>query len=445
MLIKIINVSGVSKTLTLKLTPKDTSGNEVASSAKYASATVSTDQQPIKSFTSSVSTTKTGEAVTLNWDAPDAQGVNLQIDCKEYVKATSPSYTGNLPCGKHIFTTALSATGNLTLNFTNQSMDEIPLMLTLFAAIGSGNYNGIHTSSLTLKIASDYVPDPAVNFFGASTTEAFSWEPVRFSWTTTNSKGINLTISCADGISATSSKNADILPCGKYAFSDADILIPVGNISLYFQNTGAISQNVNVTLTPAFKAKTGYDATKNKTIIVKIKPKAMSVPPSPIPQTISPPPALPTPAVEPAGIGTPTSMPSSSVGATKSIPTKTPVPVPKPALEPAELQTAEKSPEEIKVLEDILSPNAPAQAANKQSADIKKSQEISSKLIEEKVIDSLDFIVLNPSEKTYEVIGRRRMRFLFFIPVQVKINLVVDGKNGSIKSQKLPWWSFVLF
>lgn len=437
-LLKLINISGFTKTIQIQLIPKTTSGVENDSQGKTVSATISTDPNPIASFTSSVSNTEIGKSIKLSWNIPDAVGANISVECKSGVKATSTSYAGDIPCGKQIFSTALPKTGSLTLSFTNSSIDAVPVAITLFPKIGATAYNGVHTGTLTINIASDRVPDPIVTFFktSAPSTLIFSGEKFPISWSTEYAKGINLKISCADGVTATSSKNPSAqLPCGDLAFSD--LLATSSNLTLVFKNNSANRQAIALSLVPSFKIKEGYDATKIKTILVEIR-SSSDKPPIAMPSALPTPAATPSPALLMASPAPPTTKSSLSATASakpKTFPSPTPTKIGEPILPrskniPSSLERLFHSPIDSGKIKNILE-------------NTEKKASISETLIDGKKLDTIETIFLNQLDSTYDVSGYRAGKLMFLIPIKVKINLVAD-ESGNIKKTDKPWWSFLV-
>ena len=453
LLLQLINISGVSKTILVKLIPKDTSGVLQDALAKTVSVSISPSAQVVEFFRSSTTTTETGKAVTLSWNIPDAWGANISMECKDGVRATSPNYSsGNLPCGRQIFSTALGKTASLAINFVNSSIDAIPVSFTLYPAIGTNIYNGINTESFTINVASDVVPDPAVNYFKTSSPLAvLSGENIKLSWDTENTKGVNLKISCADSITATSSVEPGVnLPCDKYALMA--LLGSDGNVSLAFQNKSAISKNVTVTLYPAFKNKEGYDATKSKSLAFEIKPVGFVAPsPSLITAPIQTP--MPTPtqsSSSPAGLEpiAPTSAPSPTP-TVKATPTPTVKAAPKPAattVKIAPTASPQLTPEPTGIQEVSASPETTHGdfVEIDSSPKLKNEQEIADYLIGKGQVDEVKSAALNSTENIYDIRGLRNVKLFYVIPVKIKVTLKVDAMNGSVKETHFAWWSFLV-
>lgn len=76
---------------------------------------------------------------------------------------------------------------------------------------------------------------------------------------------------------------------------------------------------------------------------------------------------------------------------------------------------------------------------------IKSSSEISAMLIEQKQLKAVDNIELSSDEQQYTVGGYRDAKFLFFIPVSVKVELTINAMNGNIEQVKKSWWAFLVW
>lgn len=446
----VANTSGSTRTAQVRLTPKNSSGQDDTSVSKTVSFSVATDPEPITSFTSNVSKTEPGVAVTISWTSRDLTGVNLKLECRSEIKVSSPSYTqaAFLPCDKVIFSTDLAASGSLTLNFTNSSVSAIPYKLTLLPAFAAGAYDGTHAKTLVLDIASDIPPDPLVKSFFASSTTIYSGEEVKFAWEIQNAKGANLQLSCVSGLTATSSRDpAAILPCGKPAFSED--LSAAGSLTFSFIHKEGSRRQISVLLLPAKKAGE-YDALLGKSIAINVDPPKASPPsPPPAPTPPPPPPAVtpPAPTIETSGVEEPK---TPKVGAKTPVEVKTPgvdektsgveeslVPPPtkEPQLEipPTMLEDAKLTQEEKESLLLITG---------------RVERNISRKLLLEEVIDLVERATpasINPETRefeTYEITGKKKVRILFFIPVKMRITVEVT-KDGEIKNIRKPWWGFL--
>ena len=75
---------------------------------------------------------------------------------------------------------------------------------------------------------------------------------------------------------------------------------------------------------------------------------------------------------------------------------------------------------------------------------IKSSSEISAMLVEQKQLNAVDDIELSADEQQYTARGYRNAKFLFFIPVSVKVELKINAVNGNIEQMKKSWWAFLV-
>ena len=65
-------------------------------------------------------------------------------------------------------------------------------------------------------------------------------------------------------------------------------------------------------------------------------------------------------------------------------------------------------------------------------------------LIEQKQLKAVDDIELSSDEQQYTVRGYHDAKFLFFIPVSVKVELKINAVNGNIEQVKKSWWAFLV-
>jgi len=79
-----------------------------------------------------------------------------------------------------------------------------------------------------------------------------------------------------------------------------------------------------------------------------------------------------------------------------------------------------------------------------QKVTIKSSSEISAMLVEQKQLKAVDDIELSSDEQQYTAIGYHDAKFLFFIPVSVKVELKINAVNGNIEQVKKSWWAFLV-
>lgn len=73
-----------------------------------------------------------------------------------------------------------------------------------------------------------------------------------------------------------------------------------------------------------------------------------------------------------------------------------------------------------------------------------ESIEVSEKLLQQKYVNDVSSISLQPNQQTYTVQGVKKGKLFFFIPVRLNIQLEVDAITGVVKEIKRPWWSFLV-
>lgn len=79
----------------------------------------------------------------------------------------------------------------------------------------------------------------------------------------------------------------------------------------------------------------------------------------------------------------------------------------------------------------------------RETTDIKTPLEIATELINGKGVRLVEKIDWSQDEPTYYVIGYKRVKFLFFIPSLMRVEVIVDPKSGHVKRMKEPWWKFL--
>lgn len=296
-ILMLYNVSGFTKNIMARLTPKTAGGIDYTTAMSEVSVSVNAVAQPITSFTASSIDTIRGQSMNVSWTSQIISGVNLQVECNSDIRVSSPSYTiaGELPCGKIIFATDLTPSGSLSLSFSNSNINPVPYTLKLYPAVTANtSYDGSHAVTLTLNVASDTIPDAYITHFTASTTAVNSGDKVTISWASDRAVGVNMTSSCNDKVIATSSDKQ--FPCNAYMFDPA--LTPAGQIVMSFISTSNEKQLITLTAVPS--KQTGlYDILRGKsfslTVYPAVKPIASSSPsssPSPAPSlSLSPSPS----------------------------------------------------------------------------------------------------------------------------------------------------------
>ena len=270
----IYNISGITKTVTMRAIPKDATGTDYDLGRQDLSISVATAPEPIATFTGATSTASF-VAYPIAWSSSLIDGTNLSFPCSSNIQASSTSYAQvYLPCGKPIFTTDLAGSGALTLYFSNSSPSAETVTLTLYPAMSAGAYDGIHTKTLEVLVRSNVVPEPTLTSFltSATTNTAGSDMPIVFTWATENALNANMQLPCNDAITTTTLINnaTTTLRCGSTALNTP--LGENGTITLYFANKSNTDQQQSITLLPG-RIAGGFDGTRAKTINLSIASK----------------------------------------------------------------------------------------------------------------------------------------------------------------------------
>ncbi len=283
----VANVSGSPRIITARIIPKDANGaTDYDLGSKEATIYVSPSLEPISIFYSNATTTISGTPTTISWSSKYLDGVNFKIACSEFVTATSSIFgKGDMPCDRVIFPTDLSGNGSLTILFNNKASIAVPLDITILPAISSEMYNGIHTKTLTLMVASD-AQKPITTSFTSSKTRIMSGDSIAFNWTLTNVSGTNIKFLCSPRLSllqlSTVGTTTTPVVCGNFAWESP--LLPSGSTSLSFFTSGEQDEVVTATIFPLLRNGT-YDGSKAETIRIIVSltaPKTAGIVETPV-------------------------------------------------------------------------------------------------------------------------------------------------------------------
>ncbi len=285
-----INVSGSVKTIQVRIYPKDLNNVYYDSNFKDVYLSVNTAPHPITDFSYSI----TGSTIKLNWIANYIDGVNLQFDCNSNVRFYNSGETTPLACGQPAFSASQSANGTASFTFTNLSSSDISLRAIVMPVVTTGSYDASHALSLNLSIPAKAIePEASINYFSALPTQIFSGEPITFSWSASETSGVNFQFICNSYVSVQTSTTSEKLPCNSLASSQ--IFAPVSTTTFYFTNNSNSSQVLSIYLFPQNKDGT-YNGIKSKKIDIVV---GLNKPSSIISQTIPTAPATATQTTQP--------------------------------------------------------------------------------------------------------------------------------------------------
>lgn len=270
--LSIVNLTGSTKVVSIRITPKDSSGTRYPDNARSLSLSVSPVPQPIADFASSSSTPVSGTPVTLTWIGIETPGVNLQFDCTSDIKVfsgNSANVSSALSCGKMAFTNDLARSGSQIITFVNNSLFAEQIGVRVIPSIVSDSYDGTHGVSLSLSVQ----PKPAaqevsISNFSASNSAPVSGSPVTFSWAMANADAANIQFSCDPSIKIANVTSTTSIPlrCATPAFSHDLSLASTTVVS--FTNSGVAPVSVSALLLP--RVGTVYDATHARSLSLSV-------------------------------------------------------------------------------------------------------------------------------------------------------------------------------
>ncbi len=272
----VANVSGAPRVLNIKLIPKDGLGVDYPTEAQEASIYVKPATGAILSLYTNSTTTVSGAPTTFFWSSNYLDGVNLKIECKDNITATSTGYNAGkaiLPCGSPIFLTDLPGSGSASVLFSNASDFSVPLAVTVLPSMSPGVYDATKSAKLDIVVATDAQQPVSVTLFSPSRQKIYSGDSVQFNWSILNGSGANFVISCNPSLqyqhfqTAVASTTVS-LPCNSYAYTSA--LKPTASSSISFFNLTDSTQTATISIFPQLKNQT-YDGTKSTSVTITVE------------------------------------------------------------------------------------------------------------------------------------------------------------------------------
>src|SRR3989304_996370 len=280
-----LSLSGAS--VEVKAVPKTAEGIYDESAPSYAPLTIYPVSAIITEFTSNTDTVVSGNDAVFSWNSQYITGVNFNFSCAENVKIF---YAGSeVPCGQIAFGTNLAAQSQISVSFSNISQSKKTISVTVIPAMDDGTYDATRSKSVTLVVEPPPPKIPKVYVYSPSLVALSSGETTVISWGGIYISGVNMNITCAYGITASSSADpSQTLPCGTYAFSEN--LPATSTHALSFKNT--VSGIVRVRLKIiTFLDNNTYDATLAKEILIDVSretpPEPVTAPSEPIAEETS--------------------------------------------------------------------------------------------------------------------------------------------------------------
>lgn len=286
-----INVSGVARTVSVRLYPKDAAGTSYDSISEEKSITVEPAFVTVQSLSASATTITSENTVTFTWEGIYAPGTNMRFDCGPNIRVQDEN--GNsLYCGQPAFQTDLGISGSKTLKFINDSLsNDSSVSVNVIPSIVAGSYDGSRGKQVGITVRPKAAaPDPVLVSFAASPSTVASGGMVTFSFSTRNATTTNLQFSCAN-VSITSTTTTAI--CGQPAFTPA-LGASATAYPLTFTNRGYSKETVRVMFLLG-KENGSYllsQSTEVTVLPIGQSAPATSTPAASAPQTTAP--ALPT-------------------------------------------------------------------------------------------------------------------------------------------------------
>lgn len=246
------NVSGITRSINVRLVPKDANGIENTGGTANLALNISATVQPITDFSTSVLNPQSGEEITLSWTGVYIGGINLQFDCSSNLKFfTGDSAKSMIMCGVPAFSEDLPASGTYKMIIENDSYSAVPVRVIALPSQGGSLYDSTKSLSLKLTVQGKLAPTtPKVSSFTSSKTITYSGENLSLSWNVNNADGANLQFQCNRALSifAVNGTTTTALLCGTLAFGEA--LPKSGSTTMSIKNSSAVSEYLTVSLLP---------------------------------------------------------------------------------------------------------------------------------------------------------------------------------------------------
>ncbi len=266
--LSLVNVSGTTKQVLFRVTPKDISGNEISELAQNVYLSVQTVPYPITSFTSNATNNIVATTTTLTWTAiNEVYGTNILFSCVDGL--TIFSGTNAVPCGTPAFSSIQSKSGSATFSFVYKHNYNAPLSVKVFPGTFSGTYDLTHSQSLDLTVVPQTVAVPKLTSVTVPSM-VVSGEPLVLSWNSTDTRGVNIKMLCAEGVTISLSTTTASLPCNAYIAQNA--FASSASTTVFVQYDRPYPVDVQFVFFMEIATST-YDGVNTKTARVTVLPK----------------------------------------------------------------------------------------------------------------------------------------------------------------------------
>lgn len=237
-----VNVSGVPRTVSVRLYPKDIAGTSYDSISEVKYITVEPAFITVQSVTASAPSVTSGNALTFTWEGIYAPGTNIRIDCAPNTRFLDEN--GNtLQCGVPAFSSNLPISGSRTITFIYDGYTDAGVSVNVLPAITSSSYDNSRSKSVGVIVKPRAAaPDPVVTSFSATPTTVASGGTVSFTFETKNASSTSLQFSCANVLITTSTATA-ICNTPAFALKGSE-----SGLAVTFTNRGYSRETVRVML-----------------------------------------------------------------------------------------------------------------------------------------------------------------------------------------------------
>lgn len=272
----LVNISGSTKSVSFKLYPKSTGGEENTGGMQMQNISVSPAAAPLSSVSVSATTTAVGMPLTLTWASSDLDGVNLILECRDGVSYYSSLGSLALPCGTLAFSDKLGGSGSASLYFKNQNNDSVTVSVKVLPYIGDGMYDSTHLLSTSFDVVSDKVLPFQILTFVPSQPKISSGDTLTLLWSTKYTNGVNLKMECVDSLSFTlaTSSGGQTINCNSLATDT--YFSPNSSVGIVINNSGTATKTAYITLVAQLPGG-GFDGINAKKISIQVLPKGETV------------------------------------------------------------------------------------------------------------------------------------------------------------------------
>lgn len=197
----------------------------------------------VNAFSASSKSLISGQIMSLSWLGEETSGYNLLVSCQLGIKVKNQDGTV-FPCDSKVSTTNQSS-DSITFFIINNSGSSKSVGFKLYPKSINGDEYSSAVASEVVSVSPN--PVPLLGLYSSATTTQTASSTL-LTWSSSDLDGVNLILSCVDGLVATSSVDNNIIPCGKVAFDNK--LPASGSITLLFKNNNVDRKFVDVLLLP---------------------------------------------------------------------------------------------------------------------------------------------------------------------------------------------------